>query len=95
MTLLFIGAEPVPVLCERNKPEKRKVGEMNEDVFNMSIRKFLKKVGVTSQREIEHAVHKALADGRIAGGATLKARVTLTVDGIDLSVPIEGDIELE
>ena len=68
---------------------------MNEDVFNMSIRKFLKKVGVTSQREIEHAVQQALAGGKIAGGATLKARVTLTVDGIDLSVPIEGDIDLE
>lgn len=68
---------------------------MNEDVFNMSIRKFLKKVGVTSQREIEHAVQQALAGGKIAGGATLKARVTLTVDAIDLSVPIEGDIDLE
>lgn len=68
---------------------------MNEDTFNMSIRKFLKKVGVTSQREIEHAVQQALASGKIADGATLKARVTLTVDGIDLSVPIEGDIDLE
>jgi hypothetical protein len=68
---------------------------MNEDTFNMSIRKFLKKVGVTSQREIEHAVHEALSSGRIAGDATLKAKVTLTVDGVDLSVPIEGDIELE
>jgi hypothetical protein len=68
---------------------------MNEDIFNMSIRKFLKKVGVTSQREIEHAVHEALANGKIAGDATLKARVVLTVDGVDLSAPIEGDIELE
>jgi len=40
---------------------------MNEDMFNMSIRKFLKKVGVTSQREIEHAVSEALAGGKIAG----------------------------
>lgn len=68
---------------------------MNEDTLNMSIRKFLKKVGVTSQREIEHAVHEALAGGVITGNATLKARVVLTVEGIDLSVPIEADIELE
>ncbi len=68
---------------------------MNEDAFNMSIRKFLKKVGVTSQREIEHAVHEALANGKIAAGATLKAKVVLTVEGVDLSVPIEADIELE
>lgn len=68
---------------------------MNEDTFNMSIRKFLKKVGVTSQREIEHAVHEALANGKIAGDATLKARVVLTVDGVDLSTSIESDIELE
>ena len=68
---------------------------MDEDVFNMSIRKFLKKVGVTSQREIEHAVNEALASGKIAGDAKLKAKVVLTVDGVDLSVPIESDIELE
>ena len=68
---------------------------MNEDAFNMSIRKFLKKVGVTSQREIEHAVHGALDAGRIPGNATLKARVVLTVDGIDLTATIESDIELE
>ncbi len=68
---------------------------MNEDAFNMSIRKFLKKVGVTSQREIEHAVHQALQSGAVDGTATLKAKVVLSVDGIGLSVPIEGDIELE
>ncbi|MDH3230408.1 MAG: DUF6494 family protein [Alphaproteobacteria bacterium] len=68
---------------------------MNEDTFNMSLRKFLKKVGVTSQREIEHAVEKALESGAIAGDATLKARVVLSIDGVNLSVPIEGNIELE
>ena len=68
---------------------------MNEDTLNMSVRKFLKKVGVTSQREIEHAVHEALASGKITGDATLKARVVLTVDGVDLSASIESDIELE
>ncbi len=68
---------------------------MDEDVFNMSIRKFLKKVGVTSQREIEHAVHEKLRSGALDGTATLKAKVVLTVDFIGLSVPIEGEIELE
>ena len=68
---------------------------MDEDALNMSIRKFLKKVGVTSQREIEHAVHGALEAGKLPGDATLKAKVVLTIDGVGLSVPIEGDIALE
>ncbi len=68
---------------------------MNEDTFNMSLRKFLKKVGVTSQREIEHAVQEALASDAIAGDATLKAKVVLSVEGVNLSVPIEGEIQLE
>ncbi len=68
---------------------------MDEDAFNMSIRKFLKKVGVTSQREIEHAVQNKLQSGDLDSTAKLKAKVVLTVDGIGLSVPIEGDIELE
>ncbi|MDH3970438.1 MAG: DUF6494 family protein, partial [Rhodospirillales bacterium] len=55
---------------------------MNEDVFNMEVRKFLKKVGVTSQREIETAVREALAAGKLAGGETLKAKVHLTVEGL-------------
>ena len=46
---------------------------MNEDNFNMSVRKFLKKVGVTAQREIEAAVRQAMADGRLAGSETFKA----------------------
>jgi ribosomal protein L1 len=68
---------------------------MDEDVFNMSIRKFLKKVGVTSQREIETAVRDAVASGKLKGDETLKARVTLTVDGADLSVTIDGDVDLK
>ena len=67
---------------------------MNEDVFNMELRKFLKKVGVTSQREIEQAVRDGLAAGKISDGQTLKARVRLTIDGLDLSHDIEGDISL-
>jgi hypothetical protein len=67
---------------------------MNEDALNMSVRKFLKKVGVTSQREIEEAVRAALGSGRLKGNEVLDARVKLTVGGIDLSVEIEGTVEL-
>jgi hypothetical protein len=67
---------------------------MDDDVFNMQIRKFLKNVGVTSQREIEIAVRKALADGRLKGDERLKAKVTLAVDELGLSQVIEGDIAL-
>ena len=67
---------------------------MNEDVFNMEVRKFLKKVGVTSQREIETAVRAAIADGSLAPDATVKARVTLTLEGLDVSHEIDGEISL-
>ena len=68
---------------------------MNDDVLNMSVRKFLKKVGVTSQREIEEAVCAAVGSGKLKGNETLPAKVTLTIAGIDLSVNIEGAVELE
>lgn len=67
---------------------------MDEDVFNMDIRKFLKVVGVTSQREIETSVREAVKAGRLKGNETLKAKVVLTVDGINLNKTIEGDIKL-
>ena len=54
---------------------------MNEDAFNMSVRKFLKQVGVTSQREIETAVRDAVDSGKLPGAQPLKARVVLTVEG--------------
>jgi len=68
---------------------------MNEDVLNVSVRKFLKKVGITSQREIEQAVRAALSGGKLKGNEALPAKVVLTVDGISLSVEIEGAVELE
>jgi Family of unknown function (DUF6494) len=68
---------------------------MNEDAFNISVRKFLKKVGVTSQRDIEQAVRTAVSGGRLKGNETLPAKATLTIDGIGLSVEIEGAVELE
>ena len=68
---------------------------MNEDTLNVSVRKFLKKVGVTSQREIEQAVRAAVAAGRLKGNETLPAKATLTIEGLGLSAEIEGAIELE
>jgi hypothetical protein len=68
---------------------------MNEDVFNMSVRKFLKKVGVTSQREIELAVRSALDAGKLSGTEKLTAVVTLKIEGLDLAETIDGRIELE
>jgi hypothetical protein len=68
---------------------------MNEDVLNVSVRKFLKKVGITSQREIEQAVRAAVSGGKLKGNEALPAKVVLSIDGIDLSVEIEGAIELE
>jgi hypothetical protein len=68
---------------------------MNEDVLNTSVRRFLKTVGVTSQREIEKAVRAAVADGKLKGNEALPAKMTLTVGGINLSHTIEDTIELE
>ncbi|HWM45514.1 MAG TPA: DUF6494 family protein [Xanthobacteraceae bacterium] len=67
---------------------------MNEEALNMSLRKFLKVVGVTSQQEIEKAIRTALADGRLTGNETLKARMVLTIEGIGLTHNVEGQIEL-
>jgi hypothetical protein len=68
---------------------------MNEDTFNLSLRKFLKMVGVNSQREIEHAVAKATASGAIAGTESFPAKVTLEVAELKLKVEFEDSIRLE
>lgn len=67
---------------------------MDADVFNMQIRKFLKQVGVTSQREIEATVRAAVEDGRLKGDETITARMTLTIETLGLSKDIEGNITL-
>ena len=67
---------------------------MNEDRFNMDIRKFLKVVGVTSQREIETAVRDALAKGKLSHSAQLKPRVTLSIPEIGLEHVVDGEIGL-
>ena len=68
---------------------------MNEDSFNMSIRKFLKMVGVNSQREIEQAVQKALDGKRLKGDESLAAKVTLEIPSLGLKVPFDGEIKLK
>ena len=67
---------------------------MNEDKFNESLRKFLKRVGVTSQREVEKAVRDALEAGRLKGHEKLPAKMVLTVGGISLSHEVTDEIEL-
>jgi hypothetical protein len=67
---------------------------MNEDKFNMSMRKFLKVVGVTSQQEIEKAVRAAVAEGKLKGNESLSAEMVLTIGKISLRHKVDGTIEL-
>lgn len=67
---------------------------MDQEAFNISVRKFLKLVGVSSQREIEQAVERALDNGVIAGTESFPAKVTLEVAGLKLDVSFEGEIKL-
>jgi len=67
---------------------------MDEEAFNLSVRRFLKKLGVTSQREIELAVREALDAGGLSGSETLHARAVVTVDGVEREIVVEGDIAL-
>ena len=68
---------------------------MDQEAFNLSIRKFLKMVGVNSQREIEQAVQKAIEAQRIKGDETFPAKVTLEIPSLGLKVPFEADIKLK
>ncbi|MBI1989904.1 MAG: hypothetical protein HYS65_09245 [Betaproteobacteria bacterium] len=68
---------------------------MHEETFNMSIRKFLKTVGVRSQTEIERAVAKAIADGKLKGNEAFAAKMQLTIDRIGLTLTLDGEIKLE
>lgn len=67
---------------------------MDEDRFNITVRKFLKEVGVTSQREIERAVREALDAGRLRSGETLTAKMTLEIGAVGLVHVVDGRIEL-
>lgn len=68
---------------------------MNEDTLNMAVRKFLKRVGVTSQREIEHAILQAIESGRLQGSETLDIKMTLELPAVDLKHYVEDKIALE
>ncbi|WP_151445969.1 DUF6494 family protein [Lacisediminimonas profundi] len=68
---------------------------MNEESFNISMRKFLKMVGVSSQNEIEKAVARALEEKRMLGDEVLPARMTLEITGLGLKVDFNGEIRLE
>jgi hypothetical protein len=85
------------VLAEKDEPGKTGATEaaMNEDNFNMEVRKYLKLVGVTSQREIEAAVRAAAAGGTLKPGAKLKAKMRLTIAEIGLSHEIDGEIAVD
>ena len=68
---------------------------MNDETLNMSIRKFLKTVGVNSQLAIEKAVHKALAEGKLKGDENFPAAMSLTIGKLNLDVKFDGEIRLE
>ena len=68
---------------------------MDQETFNLSIRKFLKMVGVNSQREIEQAVQQALQAGKLKGHETLPVKVTLEMAQLGVKVPFDGEIRLK
>jgi hypothetical protein len=67
---------------------------MDEEAFNLSTRKFLKKLGITAQREIELGVRDKLDGGQLPGDARLPARAVVTVEGLDREIVVEGEIAL-
>jgi uncharacterized protein DUF6494 len=70
------------------------VDQVDEEAFNISVRRFLKKLGVTAQREIELAVREQLAAGRLRGDERLSAEARVTIEGIDEPVVVTGEIAL-
>ncbi len=68
---------------------------MDEEKFNIELRKFLKKLGITSQREIEKAVRDALDSGRLQGSESLAVKATVTIESLDMETVVDGDIRLE
>jgi Family of unknown function (DUF6494) len=67
---------------------------VDEEAFNLSVRKFLKQLGITAQREIEQGVRSGLDAGRLQGDERLPARATVHVEGLDEDVVVEGEIGL-
>lgn len=67
---------------------------MDEEAFNLSVRRFLKKLGVTSQREIESGVRELIDAGALSGSETLEARAVVTVEGLEREIVVTGEIVL-
>lgn len=67
---------------------------MDEEVFNIDMRKFLKKVGVTSQREIEQAVRDGLESGKLTSSDSVKVKMVLTIENLDVTHEVDGEISL-
>jgi hypothetical protein len=68
---------------------------MNDEALNMSIRKFLKTVGVNSQLAIEKSVQKAMIEGKLRGNESFPAAMTLTVGKLNIEIKFDGEIRLE
>ena len=68
---------------------------MDQETFNISIRKFLKMVGVNSQREIEQAVQKAMMSGKLQGSESVPVKCTLEIPTLGVRVPFDGEIRLK
>jgi len=69
-------------------------GKPDDDKLNLEIRKFLKKVGISSQREIERAIYAAVESGQLDADATVHARVTMELPDLDKTLVIEADLQL-
>jgi hypothetical protein len=68
---------------------------MDQETFNLSIRKFLKMVGVNSQREIEQAVQRSMQGGKLKGSETIAVKCTLEIPQLGVKVPFDGEIKLK
>ena len=68
---------------------------MDQETFNLSIRKFLKNVGVNSQREMEQAVQKAIQSGKLKGSESIPVKVTLEIPSLGVKVPFDGEMRLK
>lgn len=68
---------------------------MNEDKFNLELRKFLKKLGITSQREIEAAVRDAVDSGKLKGDEALPVKAAVTIEAVGMEIVVDGEIRLE
>ena len=68
---------------------------MDQETFNLSIRKFLKMVGVNSQRELEQAVQKSLQSGKLKGEEAIPVKMTLEIPALGVKVPFDGEIRLK